>query len=67
MASLPTKDYPRYTEAFLVLKITRVQRTLKGKVESEVYEYKTRTFRNTRDVEMEEHFVVEAKKNDVKV
>ncbi|XP_065219572.1 synaptotagmin-1-like [Planococcus citri] len=66
VVSLPTKDYPRYTEAYLILEVIRAQRTIKGKTENKVYEYRTRNFRNTRDIEMEEHFVVEAKKNDIK-
>lgn len=65
--SLPAKDYPRYTEAYLILRCVRVQRSLKGRTETVVCESRTKNFRNTRDIEMDEHFVIDAKKTDLKV
>lgn len=65
--SIPIKDYPRYTEAYLIIRLIRVHRTLKGRSETVICENCTRNYRNTRDIEIDEHFIVDAKKNDLNV
>ncbi len=50
-----------------MVQLLRVQRGLKGRTETVIYESRTRNFRNTRDIEVDEHFVADAKQNDLKV
>lgn len=41
--------------------------TIKGRNETVIFEDRTKNFRNTRDIEMDELFMVDARRSDLKV
>lgn len=67
ITSLPIKDYPRYTEAYLIIQMVHTQHGIRGRTDNVIYENRTRNFRNTRAIDVNEHFILDTKKNDWKV
>lgn len=67
--SLPSKDYPRHAEIYMTLNVLRNSKmfvsSLKKDVNNIVYANRSRSFRNTGRITLNEHFVIDGQKTEL--